>query len=370
MTERTCSARPAALIDYGRDALDIRYRLSAELEEFDLAMRSYVRASGGFLAILRMFRYAHDMWTAVSELEDLAGWVGHVGWAFAVAGAGGDTTTRAAVRADRKDVDALLGPADWTPGAHVRPGAPGDWLRAVNPSCIASGGAGYRGSGFIVGPDGRSYPLVAPWVVRDGVEYHADDGSPPGGPRVLELDGRDPGWTTIFRHVGVERWREEPSAFERLWIGVGATVGGRLKGSTQSDVEQLVVPLGAAPYFAPAPGPSRPSTEPSPPPYMVPTAPDYAPPARPDTTYPGNNRAGAVSNAVPIAIDAMLGATSADQGSHAAYDVMFQQNEDGRVRALYRRVYVGFDENGRAYAQSLWIYGPEQTERVVINYPG
>ena len=52
----------------------------------------------------------------------------------------------------------------------------------------------------------------------------------------------------------------------------------------------------------------------------------------------------------------------------SAYDVVLQQNEDGRVRALYKRVYVGFDDQGHPYTTSEWIYGPDDKDRVPINY--
>ena len=46
----------------------------------------------------------------------------------------------------------------------------------------------------------------------------------------------------------------------------------------------------------------------------------------------------------------------------------FQQNADGRVRALYKRVYVAFDDDGKPYAESVWVIGPENNDHVVINY--
>ena len=101
---------------------------------------------------------------------------------------------------------------------------------------------------------------------------------------------------------------------------------------------------------------------------MVPKGPEFAPPTQPDTTYPGGNAASGALGAAPLAIEGLGGAFMADQGSHAAYDIALQQNVDGRIRALYKRVYVGFDDGGSPYSESTWIIGPEANDHVLINY--
>jgi hypothetical protein len=234
-------------------------------------------------------------------------------------------------------------------------------MLAVNPRCLTYQDSGYGGTGFIEGRDGRLYPLVAPWVVRDGVRYDADDGVRSDGTSVLELDGRDDGWFTLSEQLGVERWRHAPGLFERTMMGVGATVGGRVTGSQEEDVDKLVLAPGVAPYFG---GTPRAVADSAPPPFMVPVAPDYTPPGREETKYPPSNLAAGIYNAVPIAIEGIGGAAMADSGSFAAYDITFQQNVDGRTRALYRRVYV--DELGNS--DSVWITGPERNDQVLINY--
>ena len=221
-----------------------------------------------------------------------------------------------------------------------------------------------EGSSWV--PDGRSYPLVAPYVVRDGKTYNADNGVEPGQRSVLELDGRDPGWTTVYEKIDVERWRDDPNVGEKILSGFGSTVGGRPMGSSESDVRSLVVTPGMAPSFAS--GDTRPATEPTPPPYMVPKAPEFASPRQPETTYPGGSAGAAVASGAPIVIEGLGGAFMADQGSHAVYDITLQQNDVGRIRALYRRVYVGFDDAGKPYADSTWITGPDHNDQVLINY--
>jgi hypothetical protein len=196
------------------------------------------------------------------------------------------------------------------------------------------------------------YPLVAPHVVRRGVRYDADDGVRPGAPSVIDLDGRDPGWTTIDELTGVEQWRPDPGILARVFMGIGATAGGRLDGSSEREVAQLVVTPGMAPYFGTVP--ERPATEPAPPAYMSP--------------YPAHNGSAGLADSVALAIDGVGGAVNADRGSYAAYDIVFQQNADGRTRALYKRVYVGFDDRGVAQPESVWVTGPDANDHVLINY--
>ena len=362
--DTACSARPADLVEYARETGDAVWQLRGALHDFDIAAEAYELIAGG---IFRLARYGDALWDAAFELEDLAGWVAHVGWAFAVAGAGGDATATAVMTTSAMAVDAWLEPVEWSPAKHLRSGAPGEWLRALDPTCHGFGDAGYSGGGFVVGPDGRTYPLVAPYVTRDGVVYQADDGLVPGARSVLDLDGRDPGWTTIYEKIGVERWGSDaPNLVTRLLTGIGSTVAGRPNGSSRSDVEALHLVPGMAPTFGAVP--DRPATEPAPPPYMQPSEPPYSPPAQPGTVYPGSNSQAGKANAVSEGVDLAGGFFMSDLGRHAAYDITFQQNATGQVRALYKRVYVGFDDAGDPYADSVWVIGPENNDHVLINY--
>src|SRR5262249_29687675 len=152
------------------------------------------------------------------------------------------------ITSDTSIVDAWLHETSWRPSDQRRAGAQGDWAAAVfGERCISWRDAGYQGSGFLAGPDGRAYPLVAPHLVRDGTTYNADDGLGAGQPSVLDLDGRDPGWTTVYEQIGVERWRDAPSVAGRILSGLGATAGGLPRGSTHADVNAVVMRSGYAP---------------------------------------------------------------------------------------------------------------------------
>jgi hypothetical protein len=367
MSDVHCSARPGDLLAYSHEMCDVIWQLRRDLVAFDVAIEEYLSISGGsFVGWFASHCYRDPMWDACIELDELSSWVSHVAWAFAMADAGTIESTEV-VATTTLSVGAWLDPVEWNPAKHLRRGEPGEWLRAFNPTCRGyREGAGYQGSGFIEGPDGRRYPLVAPFVTRDGKEYQADNGLSPGEASVLELDGSDPGWTTLWEKVGVERFREDPSTWEKVWMGIGSTVGGRPNGSTEGDVEKLVLQPGMAPYFGSVP--DRPPEEPTPPPYMEPKAPDYAPPGQPDTTYPGNNAPAAAGSGAAVVIEGLGGALMSDLGSFDAYDVAFQQNAAGDIRALYKRVYVGFDDAGKPYADSVWVTGADNNDHVLINY--
>ena len=106
--------------------------------------------------------------------------------------------------------------ADLGPDRRAPPRSPGEWAAAVLPpgTSLANGlppgltvfanASGYDGDGFLAGPDGRSYPLVVPWVadVQDGGRYTADELAAPRAD-LDTLDGRDPGWHTLGTRVGL-----------------------------------------------------------------------------------------------------------------------------------------------------------------------
>jgi hypothetical protein len=190
----------------------------------------------------------------------------------------------------------------------------------------------------------------------------------PGHASVLELDGRDPGWTTVYEQIGVERWRDAPSLAGRILSGVGAAAAGPPRGSTQTDVRSVILRAGFAPTFSTD---VTPRTAPAAsPPVYTPPAPPAPPPNAPDTRYPVGQTSIAAGgmNLAPVILDGFVGGASADLGSHDAYDVVLQQNTDGRVRALYRRVFVGFDDEGEPTLSSVYVTGPDRNDQVPITY--
>jgi hypothetical protein len=337
MSDRLCSARPAALTAYAHEAAAIADALRRELSIFDADVPG-----------------SDPLWNVASMLADLASWTGEVGWAFAIAGGGPDAPEmRAAVSVPVAQVNGWLNNEQWTPTGKLGVGDPSAWaLAAFGASCTAYANGGYAGkAGFIIGPDGKQYPLVAPWVQRGDERFQADDGLAPGAPSVLDLDGHDPGWTTVFERIGVERWRDDPGFWGRALTAAGSTAVGPPTGSAEQDVQRLVLAPGMAPTFIAVGAPAPP-----------------IPPGPAQTNAPVEYSNQDAANAAVVGVDFLAGAVNADAGSYDAYDVMFQTNTDGRTRALYRRVFVGYDDSGEPYTTSVWITGPERNDQVPITY--
>ena len=99
-------------------------------------------------------------------------------------------------------------------------------------------------------------------------------------------------------------------------------------------------------------------------------APPVPPPNKPDLEYPlgQTSVAAGAMNLAPVVLDGLAGAAHADLGSYDAYDIVFQENSDGRIRALYQRVFVGFDASGEAELSSVYVTGPERNDQVPIEY--
>jgi hypothetical protein len=361
-----CSARPDDLYRGANEIEAVIAELRRQLASFDLAMEFFVLRTHGFFAALR---WSDPLWALVRELDALATFTGSIGSAFEAAGGRGVAGRSTLIATDASTIDGWRTSTSWQPSKQLKRGTANAWTEAVfGPHCVSWGDAGYEGAGFISGPDGRRYPLVAPHVVRDGRTYNADDGARPGQPSVLDLDGRDPGWMTIHEQIGVERWRDAPGVAGRILAGIGASAAGSPGGSTEDDVRAVVITPGRRPTLSESLVPSA-APAPNPPVYMPP-APPVPPPNKPDVEYPLGQTsvpAGAM-NLAPVVLDGLVGAAHADLGSYDAYDIVFQENNDGRIRALYQRVFVGFDASSGAELSSVYVTGPERNDQVPIEY--
>jgi hypothetical protein len=366
MNVTRCAARPDDLLACANETDQIAAALRAAIAAFDRAIEYFVYRTHGLFAALR---WSDPLWSVVNELEDLASSVAAIAFAFEAAGGRGASARRSIVTSDADAIDGWMRATSWRPSGQLEEGTRSGWSRAVyGPHCVSWGDAGYRGSGFLLGPDGRRYPLVAPYVTRDGHVFNADDDLREGQPSVLDLDGRDPGWTTIYEQIDTERWRDAPSAMERVLAGVGSTAAGAPIGSTGEDVDAVVLTPGHAPVLRRSLYP-QPRPEPSPPVY-TPPAPQDPPPNMPGLEYPIGRTSVAAGgmNLAPVVLTGLVGAARADLGSHDAYDVVLQQNTDGRIRALYRRVFVGFDASGAPTLQSVYVTGKERNDQEPIAY--
>jgi hypothetical protein len=292
-----------------------------------------------------------DLALVAARVRDAGAFAHEVGLAFAAAGQGG---ADGVFHADSAAVDGAMGAA-WRPSGRVTSILPDQWRRMVWADRCDTSESFYGGhGGAIRGADGRLYPLVVPSIRRDGLVYNAEWGRS-GQASLAGLFGADGGWHLVDIETGVERHRDAPSLLDRLLIGLGSTVGGPPIGSTAEQVDAVVLRPGERPRVE-----SLRAHQP------VPVDPPTAPPDDPSTALAGAAELG------PMAIDLSVGALSADDGAQDAYQIVFEQNDDGRLRAIYQRVDV---VPGVAGAPTIltasFIVGPDLDEdRIIARYLG
>lgn len=258
----------------------------------------------------------------------------------------------------------------WDPATMLRPLPLATWRRAVVPAgssldvglppgrTVMAPAGHYTGGGAITGPDGRSYPLVVPWVGvnADGRPINADV-FPEGESDVRILDGRDGGWHTLGVVAGRGSFGEEVGRLTKAAAGVGIAAGGvaPLTRAQPAWLDHMTL------------GPSgHPTLVEKPTDLYSPTArgrgiregpAPYEPlvrdglgrlgqayePAMPDR-FPTAVRG---ANVTGLGIDAARGLVEAqhlDDANVRTYQVTFEQNDDGRTRALMR-TYQVFDNS-------------------------
>jgi hypothetical protein len=139
-------------------------------------------------------------------------------------------------------------PDGWQPSANVRAVSTAEWRSMVgaSPVCVD---AGYSGGGVLLGPDGRSYPLVVPWIQRDGKRWSADLVPTAGG--ATSLGGADPGWQNIGVRVGIDAFGPAASTATKAAIVTAGLAGNapRMLGRLRPD---LLPRLGLAAEGAPS----------------------------------------------------------------------------------------------------------------------
>ena len=122
---------------------------------------------------------------------------------------------------------------DWSPVGKFVAGSSMAWSAAVfapnllscTPGPGTTGSSGYLGSGFLIGPDGRKYPLVEPYVTGpDGKPINADVAASTEHD-VTTLDGRDPGWHDLGTVVGSDKFGTVGTT-TKILAGLGVAAGG------------------------------------------------------------------------------------------------------------------------------------------------
>ncbi|HET9500128.1 MAG TPA: hypothetical protein VFO98_07690 [Marmoricola sp.] len=211
----------------------------------------------------------------------------------------------------------------------IDPAAVPEWCRAVaapevgtlplfpltKPTDLSGAGTGYYGGGFITGPDGRRYPLVVPVLSTDQGPVLA---ARTGDRTVDDLDGRDSGWHTLTSQRGIDLFGERTDTLEKVITGLGPRPGG-----SGPDVA-AGRPVGAPEDI-----------------YVLPDGrPVPAGASRADRSSGGLQLL--TDSVRPIAVTQRL-----DDNQAHAYHVTYQENDDGRRRALLNTYDVLHDAEGR-----------------------
>lgn len=211
-----------------------------------------------------------------------------------------------------------VGDRDW--GSPIRVLVDGEWVEY-----------GYTGGGSITGPGGAQWPIMMPYMEKDGVRYMDDAGIPREDGGLMQLDGYDPGWSSVTSYRGLNKYMDvSPS------VSIAAVFAG-LKANRVYPEAVYVTPDGSASLTAPPPGEV-----------------EYAGTAEATSDSERLNPAGAerwnrMVGGVDLAMAGLQAWNTIDgAASHEQrpWYIDYQINEDGRRRAIVRTYQAGTTESG------------------------
>ena len=254
----------------------------------------------------------------------------------------------------------VLGPGEFSIAAATTAAEPAQWLHDVNPACVRFAGGTYVGGGYVADHHGVRYPIVVPRVeTDDGDVYTADRHAvAPGEPSVATLGGSDPGWEIVGCATGIARFQEAPSLDEGAWGFLAGTTG-------------LVGPLppnsGLAHIAVPATGPPHLADEPPTPGPVVAPASANAPDA--SRSAPGDVLEGSAALALTAAQGGVV-AGALDNQTERAYQVIFEENGDGRRRARIQTFTLAHDGAGGVVIipEHVYVDGDGELTAQTISY--
>jgi hypothetical protein len=235
------------------------------------------------------------------------------------------------------------------------------WLRALlPPDCLGFGpDAYYSGGGFVVGPDGREYPLAIPNVRIGGRVYGSEVVVGKQAP-VTSLRGRDAGWVTLGARTDVMRTDPKASGIEQFAIAAAGMNGNLQRRAEAADVGTLAsLRVEATGIASIDPDTATPVGAAMPPSTDEVRAPVWllvdGRLVEVDTVQAAPNRevrrsglaapsAGAARMGSAVAAADLLSQVASgvdlvanhDDWRHSAYQVRFEEHLDGRRRALLR----------------------------------
>lgn len=245
---------------------------------------------------------------------------------------------------------------DWTPFANGFDLGDTAWWEATGAICPPGGGK--DGGGFLLGPDMRFYPIV-----------DVDD--------TTETEGG--GWHTLYARRGYDDFAPDPSLDA---VAGSAIIGGSIAGGNYGQGGITDGVLTRALRYG---GPVRPILDDPGQPYPKrrDTA-GYEPGQEPGKPTWGRNPGSPPARPVPNSLGGLQIADSAADGavraSHIAdghrfaYETVFQQNDQGEIRAVVKTYQVRTDVAGNAVVQSTsshlgddgrWEHEPMRTPPTV-----
>jgi hypothetical protein len=223
----------------------------------------------------------------------------------------------------------------------------GNWREDVfGPACLGFTGGKYIGGGYVTDHEGNRYPIVVPHVETDeGDIFTADEHAVAAGvSSVAALGGSDPGWELVGCATGVARFQEAPSLDEGIWGFFAGTTGLVRPLPPNRGLAQIVVSVNGPPHLVDdvaAPGPV--------------VAPQSGSAPNPFDTSPGAVLQEGAALGVTTAQGGVM-AAAMDNQTQRAYQVIFEENADGRRRARIQTFTLADDGEGGASIVPEHVY--------------
>jgi hypothetical protein len=251
----------------------------------------------------------------------------------------------------------------FNPYSTVQSGDLPDWADQFNAthvwSCTIGGDDkhyGYFGGGTIQGPGGAQWPIVMPYY-QDGKNiYMADDGATPPNGGINELDGQDPGWSTVATYSGlgqfgtISGWTKAAAAF---LVGSGQELESNPTDPGAVTVNNDGVPFAGHDVAEPSMGPADKPWWDVDSDTMMPKPMENLPPGSIQPNLEYNEAALGGASLLVQAGQAVTTVQNIDSHASRQWYVAYQVNSDGRTRAVVHTYSAGPTEDGKTIVGSF-----------------
>lgn len=244
---------------------------------------------------------------------------------------------------DRSSAQGRESDPNWTPTGNTHAMGMTEWQRALGIFGLCPPNGIYNGGGYMIGPDGRKYPIATPTMTIDGKRYTHGDG-------VESLGGSDVGWQTVDTRVGFGQLGEPTPGVSKALVFLGGLAGASYKPVVSADpratanlqFDQNGFPINTTPPDPKMTKPPSGNTEE----YTV-----VGTDGKGQTTVSTYKAPGLPgSNQLSIVTQGLEGANAAnhmDDKTYYTYRAEFQQNTDGRTRVVYTTYQVQNGPDGQ-----------------------